>query len=81
MNYGEFGGQYVPQRLKEKLNRIKEEFEKTKSDKNFKNEYLYYLNQYVGRPSPFIFCKKFKRLFQRCKNILKKRRSKSYWFS
>ncbi|OLA93639.1 MAG: hypothetical protein BHW63_01435 [Mycoplasma sp. CAG:611_25_7] len=30
--------------LKEKLNRIKEEFEKTKSDKNFKNEYLYYLN-------------------------------------
>ena len=45
MNYGEFGGQYVPQRLKEKLNRIKEEFEKTKSDKNFKNEYLYYLNQ------------------------------------
>ena len=39
MNYGEFGGQYVPQRLKEKLNRIKEEFEKTKSDKNFKNEY------------------------------------------
>ena len=44
--YGEFGGQYVPQRLKEKLNRIKEEFEKTKSDKNFKNEYLYYLNQF-----------------------------------
>lgn len=57
MNYGEFGGQYVPQRLKEKLNRIKEEFEKTKSDKNFKNEYLYYLNQYVGRPSPLYFAK------------------------
>lgn len=57
MNYGEFGGQYVPQRLKEKLNRIKEEFEKKKSDKNFKNEYLYYLNQYVGRPSPLYFAK------------------------
>lgn len=47
----------MPQRLKEKLNRIKEEFEKTKSDKNFKNEYLYYLNQYVGRPSPLYFAK------------------------
>lgn len=57
MNYGEFGGQYVPQRLKEKLNEIKEEFEKAKNDKNFKNEYLYYLNQYVGRPSPLYFAK------------------------
>ena len=25
MNYGEFGGQYVPQELKEKLNQIEEE--------------------------------------------------------
>lgn len=30
MNYGEFGGQYVPQELKEKLNEIEEEFEKAK---------------------------------------------------
>ena len=45
MNYGEFGGQYVPQELKEKLNEIEEEFEKAKNDDNFKKEYLYYLNQ------------------------------------
>ena len=32
MNYGEFGGQYVPQELKEKLNEIEEEFEKAKND-------------------------------------------------
>ena len=57
MNYGEFGGQYVPQRLKEKLNEIEEEFEKAKNDDNFKKEYLYYLNQYVGRPSPLYFAK------------------------
>lgn len=57
MNYGEFGGQYVPQELKEKLNEIEEEFEKSKNDDNFKKEYLYYLNQYVGRPSPLYFAK------------------------
>ena len=47
MNYGNFGGQYVPQELKEKLNEIEEEFKKAKNDDNFKKEYLYYLNQYV----------------------------------
>lgn len=57
MNYGEFGGQYVPQELEEKLNEIEEEFEKAKNDDNFKKEYLYYLNQYVGRPSPLYFAK------------------------
>lgn len=57
MNYGEFGGQYVPQGLKEKLNEIEEEFEKAKNDENFKKEYLYYLNQYVGRPSPLYFAR------------------------
>lgn len=57
MNYGNFGGQYVPQELKEKLNEIEEEFEKAKNDDNFKKEYLYYLNQYVGRPSPLYFAK------------------------
>ena len=57
MNYGEFGGQYVPQELKEKLNEIEEEFEKAKNDDNFKKEYLYYLNQYVGRPSSLYFAK------------------------
>lgn len=57
MNYGEFGGQYVPQELKEKLNEIEEEFEKAKNDDNFKKKYLYYLNQYVGRPSPLYFAK------------------------
>ena len=52
MNYGEFGGQYVPQNLKEKLNEIGKEFEKARKDESFRKEYLYYLKQYVGRPSP-----------------------------
>ena len=55
MNYGEFGGQYVPQKLKEKLNEIEKEFCRAKKDKNFLKEYEYYLKQYVGRPSPLYY--------------------------
>ena len=57
MNYGEFGGQYVPQELKEKLNEIENEFKKSIEDSNFNEEYIYYLKQYVGRPSPLYFAK------------------------
>ena len=42
MKYGEFGGQYVPQQLKEKLNEIENEFKKVKKDKEFLKEYEYY---------------------------------------
>ena len=57
MNYGKFGGQYVPQELKEKLNEIEKEFERAREDKCFNDEYIYYLKQYVGRPSPLYFAK------------------------
>ena len=53
--YGEFGGSYVPQELKERLDEIKKEFEKIKKSKEFKKEYLYYLKHFVGRPSPLYF--------------------------
>lgn len=59
MNYGKFGGQYVPQELKEKLNEIGKEFEKATKDESFKKEYLYYLKQYVGRPSPLYLAENF----------------------
>ena len=55
MKYGEFGGQYVPQELKEKLNIIKNEFKNAIKDKKFIDEYKYYLKQYVGRPSPLYY--------------------------
>lgn len=56
--YGQFGGQYVPNELKERLKEIEKEFKKVKRDKTFYREYLYYLRQYVGRPSPLYFAKR-----------------------
>lgn len=55
MNYGKFGGQYVPKELKQELNTLKNEFRKAKKDPAFLKEYHYYLRQYIGRPSPLYY--------------------------
>lgn len=72
MNYGEFGGQYVSQELKQKLKEIENEFNKIKTDENFKNEYLYYLKQYVGRPTPLYFAKNLTKALGGAKIYLKR---------
>ena len=72
MNYGEFGGQYVPQELKEKLNTIEEDFKRAKKDKEFIKEYKYYLKQYVGRPSPLYYAKNLSKSVGGAKIYLKR---------
>ena len=57
MNYGIFGGQYVPQELKEKLSKISDNFNKLIKDKKFKKEYIKYLKDYIGRPSSLYYAK------------------------
>lgn len=72
MNYGEFGGQYVPQELKEKLNEIEKEFTKAKNDEKFEKEYLYYLKQYVGRPTPLYYAENLSKYAGGAKIYLKR---------
>lgn len=72
MNYGEFGGQYVPQELKEKLNEIEEEFLKAKEEKKFNEQYLYYLKQYVGRPTALYFAENLTKYVNGAKIYLKR---------
>lgn len=72
MNYGEFGGQYVPQELKEKLNKIEREFTKAKNDEKFAKEYLYYLKQYVGRPTPLYYAENLSKYADGAKIYLKR---------
>ena len=72
MNYGEFGGQYVPQELKEKLNEIEKEFTKAKNDEKFVKEYLYYLKQYVGRPTPLYYAENLSKYAGGAKIFLKR---------
>ena len=72
MEYGKFGGQYVPQNLKERLNEIEREFEKAKKDEFFKEEYLYYLKQFVGRPTPLYYAKNLSEFAGGAKIFLKR---------
>lgn len=72
MNYGEFGGQYVPQELKEKLDEIEREFNKVIKEESFKKEYLYYLKQFVGRPTPLYFAKNLTKYVGGAKIYLKR---------
>ncbi len=70
--FGEFGGSYVPQELNERLDEIKKVFEEIKDDKDFKDEYLYYLKYFVGRPSPVYYAKNLTNLAGGAKIYLKR---------
>lgn len=72
MNYGKFGGQYVPQELKKELNNIEEEFKNAIKDDKFLKEYNYYLKQYVGRETPLYYAKNFSEHCKGAKIYLKR---------
>ena len=72
MNYGKFGGQYVPQQLKERLNFIENEFKKAMKDKEFIREYKYYLKNYVGRPSALYYAENLTKYCNGAKIYLKR---------
>ncbi len=55
MEYGKFGGQFVPPVVIEALNELEKEFNKAIKDHKFIEDYRFYLKNYVGRPSPLYF--------------------------
>ncbi len=55
--FGQFGGQYVPEPVIGALNEVEAALQEALADPSFKEEYLYYLKEYVGRPSPLFFAK------------------------
>lgn len=56
--YGAYGGAYVPPVLEPNLSRLAESFFKLKDDPAFTKEYAYYLQHYVGRPSPLFLAER-----------------------
>ena len=56
--FGQFGGRYVSETLMPLILDVEKEYEKVKNDKNFNDEFHYYLKTYVGRPSPLFFAKR-----------------------
>ena len=50
--FGEFGGAYVPDDLKNVLNELEEAFYKAMDDEKFLKDLNYYFRDYIGRESP-----------------------------
>jgi len=53
--FGPFGGQYVPETLMNALDELEVAYNRAISDPSFIDEMNYYLNNYVGRPTPLYF--------------------------
>lgn len=54
--FGPYGGQFVPEPIKDILNELADAFERYRNDPDFLREYDYYQRQFTGRPSPLYFC-------------------------
>jgi tryptophan synthase beta chain len=57
-HFGQFGGRYVPETLMPALLELEQAYQHYRHDREFRQEYEYYLRQYVGRPNPLYFAEK-----------------------
>ena len=57
-HFGQFGGRYVPETLMPALIELEKAYAHYRQDREFREEYEYYLRQYVGRPNPLYFAEK-----------------------
>ncbi len=55
--YGNYGGQYLPDDLKEEFKKIYESFLYYSNNEEFKSELDHLLKNYAGRPSPLYFAR------------------------
>lgn len=53
-----FGGQFVDESLRLRLNELEKAFENAKKDEDFIKQLNHYLKDYVGRPSPLYYAEK-----------------------
>ena len=60
-HFGKFGGRFVAETLMPLILEVEKEYKKARSDKNFLKTFKYYLDNYVGRPSPLYFAERITR--------------------
>lgn len=70
--FGQFGGQFVPESLMNPLKELEEAFETAMKDPEFIKDYNYYLKDYVGRPSPLYYADALTKRYNRAKIYLKR---------
>jgi tryptophan synthase beta chain len=57
-HFGRFGGRYVSETLMPALLELEKAYQHYRDDKEFQEEFAYYLRQYVGRPNPLYLAAK-----------------------
>lgn len=72
LEYGRFGGQFVPPAVVKALNELEIAFNEAIKDPSFIEEINYYLRDYVGRPSPLYFAENLTRELGGAKIYLKR---------
>ena len=70
--FGLFGGRFVAETLMPLVLELEAAYTKTKSDPAFAKELDYYLEHYVGRPSPLFFAERLTKHFGGAKIYLKR---------
>ena len=71
-HFGQFGGRYVPETLMPALLELEQAYCHYRADREFRQEFNYYLRQYVGRPNPLYFAEKLTRRLGGAKIYLKR---------
>ena len=69
--YGDFGGTFVPDSLKENIKELQENYQKIIDSKDFQLQFRQLLRDYVGRPTPLYQANKLSRKYG-CKIYLKR---------
>ena len=57
--YGEFGGAYIPEMLYPNVEELRQQYLKITSEEAFQKEFHDLLKEYVGRPTPLYYAKRF----------------------
>jgi tryptophan synthase beta chain len=71
-NFGLYGGRYVAETLMPLVLELERAYAAAKADPAFAKELGYYLEHYVGRPSPLFFAERLTRRFGGAKIYLKR---------
>lgn len=71
-DFGQFGGQFVPETLMTVLKVLEKEFKEYCYSDEFKNDYLYYMKQYIGRPSVLYYAERLTEYLGGAKVYLKR---------
>ncbi len=71
-DFGQYGGQYIPETLMTVLKVLEKEYEEYCFTDEFKNEFMYYMKEYVGRPSALTYCERLTKELGGAKVYLKR---------